>query len=132
MVVEGLFKGLVITKAAKEAFITRGLAILTEMASRHVTPQFRRTLKFVWAILAEVPILLAVKLQMGLELGFGQKSLGTEMTIMDQVVIDDDFVKDEVKASLKNWLRFVTGFWRFWSEAAHSGFFIVRDNGIHN
>jgi len=47
MVVEGLFKGFVITKAAKEAFFTRGLAILTEMASRHVTPQFRRTLKFV-------------------------------------------------------------------------------------
>ena len=53
-------------------------------------------------MLAEVPILLAVKLQMGLELGFGQKSLGTEMTMMDQVVIDDDFVKDEVKASFKN------------------------------
>ena len=53
-------------------------------------------------MLAKVPILLTMMLQMRLELGFGQKSLGTEMTIMDQVVIDDDFVKDEVKASLKN------------------------------
>ena len=51
---------------------------------------------------AKVPILLTVVLQMGLELGFGQKSLGTEMTVMDQVVINDDFVEDEVKASLKN------------------------------
>ena len=53
-------------------------------------------------MLAEVPILLTVMLQMRLVLGFGQKSLGTEMTMMDQVVVDDDFVKDEVKASLKN------------------------------